>query len=406
MIEAIRQLYRSKNINKIVYVLLDKGANFNQYHIAGEWLSAACKACGIAFEIFHVRDSYSLRQLLSESYDQSSLILLNVWLYDLRFNFFSDPTSGTIDIFGESRNILATIPDHPFATFMYSRVVAASKGVRYFMTDRSNLNCFSEIAQFNPVHQFIDAIPLPYVDITQLPQLRNRPIDVFVPSNAGHLIEEPNLMLPFDLSDCLKEAAGLDPYLSQENSVKMFRRALSERTSIEISVLRREHADLHHACFNALGIADQNWRHRFRIRELNQLAQSNPDLNFVVAGSPNENIQRENIKFVGFLPFDKTCNFIANSKAILHLHPTYFDGLHDRPLLAPAFGTPVLTRKMRWTKLLNVTNLIGEYSDTTEFRQVYEDLLDSIEFKGRETSVVENFIHHGPIKFLSSLVSS
>ncbi len=287
---------------------------------------------------------------------------------------------------------------------MYDRVRAASKHVKYRFTDSTQPLVFSQISGFSPRTQLINSMPIPSYDISRLPDYDIRPIDVFVPSNIGH---ESRFNLS-GIERCflhpLTEAIHTNPYISERNSFQIFEELIKD-LKIDIETLFEDDRRCSSAVLLNLGIADNNWRHQFRAKEIEEIAYLNPDLNFVVAGTPTPISSLSNVNFIGFRQFSDICNLIANSRSVLHLHPTYFDGVHERPILAPAFGTPVLTRRMRWTSLLRNRSSLGLYDNPTDFRSVFNGLTSNYDRERADAAICENFLHHGTERFLFDLLS-
>jgi hypothetical protein len=388
---------------KIFYVELDHGSNFAQFTIAGNWLKTFAIEFGTNIDLVKVRNESDLFDLLLKMKDSRALFLINVWLYDLRLSFFPDTMSKSLDLFTDHKNCFAYITDHPFATFMYDRIRRASSNVKYSFIDESQHRSFQIISGVNPQSRRINSIVLPRYLYESLPKYETRAIDILVPSNIGDEYSFAIDRVEPHIKQTLLEAINRNPYHLQLNSFDSFEELYQQNFNHDLQCFHDTNQEMFKTTILNIGIADNNWRHKFRRNEIDQIARQNPDLNIFVAGKPDTTIQSSNVKFIGFQPFQNICNLIANAKCVLHLHPTYFDGLHDRPLTAPAFGTPVITRKMRWTRLLRSMHSHAEYEDPSEFRTVYLKLIKEFDKERAIAAMADNFAHHGTEKFLKDL---
>jgi len=388
---------------KFVYITQQIGNSHDQFGLSGRMIEEECKRSGIEFLQIDIRDSETFRLFTSQLENPDNIIQLNNWMYDYRSSFFHSSVSSNIDLLDCPAKCFANIGDHPFATFMIDRISRASPNVNYCLTDRMFHNSFSDISGFNPRVFSSISYPLPRVNINNLSSLSIRPIEILVPSNIGDLIQTISFSNKLkNYYPYLSEIFTVDPYIRLANHYSLVDCALTSRDGVSLKDLAVRDKELHREICIQCGISDHNARRAYRIRMLKLLSESCPELNFHVLGQKAEEIHSSNVNWLGFQPFSMVLRLIANSRVVLHFHPTYFKGHHERPFLAASLGTPTITPESSW--ITNEYNSwMFQFSTVQEFRECIYSLKYSLSDEFYREHIPNIFERYGTSAYISFL---
>ena len=136
------------------------------------------------------------------------------------------------------------------------------------------------------------------------------------------------------------------------------------------------------------------------------LALNYRDINIYLSQNPVEGLDKfPNLKWLGPVDANQCINLMANSRTTLHCHPTYFDGLHERPILAQSLGCQLLTPNLRWTNLL-----LKDSYKVIDVNATSSEIMNFLGNKQRGKYVIqpapmEISNHCGSFRFMSDLLS-
>ena len=348
---------------RVVSVLPEGATNHDVLRNAVLLLGEAIESRGVE----HVTVDENLptfrRDLVTYAADPANAIYLGCRFFDLGL-IYQDPhvDSGSMrqnlfEVF--DRPVFGVLQDHPFTSFMWSRMQAASR-TTHFMSPTAE---FQDEAQFiNPglvhFHKVSPALTEPEVSAADIRPLAERPIDIFMACRFYPL--RPSLQ---ELRQ--RYAAAKSPLLKLIDEV--YETGLAERdrsimTLFLEAIERRFGKSLVIECpmtegdaeiMQILSSIDIGIRIDRRLKVLRNLAQLDPSLRIVVTLDPASRAQipelhdRPNIELTGWVDAERARETFLNSKFAINVCPTYVSFVTERLPNAMAMGCCVVSDKNR-----------------------------------------------------------
>lgn len=187
-----------------------------------------------------------------------------------------------------------------------------------------------------------------FADPIKAVPFRKRSIDVLIPLSFFILEDYAQIRGRFsDGSDfqklCDKAYDALkDNYT--DYPLAIFSQVVKEMFSIDISQTALNDRDLFMRFMNLLSRLDGLIRIERRVGMVKSLLKDARGLNVHVAGKlPPDVAELPNIVPLGSLRTAALGQVMADSRMVVHCHPTYPDGLHERPINAMANGSVVVS---------------------------------------------------------------
>jgi len=331
-------------------------------------LEIAAANLGIATTTISLDSAKGFGELLRRLEDEDELIYTAIWCYDHRVEGFSKLAQR--DLFIEARaTLVADISDHPFTPFMLSRLHNASSSFIYKILEPTDKKAVYEISRKDLTCVDTNAVLCPLVDTSLLPEYTNRQITIFFPMSTEY--KQDNLApyfehLPPELAKAVSFAFKEYRYELCVTIYEFFRTLLP--TNFFINEIRASISEAaYYSTLIILSAADMRERFRWRMECLRAVSEQVKDKLIVVAGSrPTSEMHfNDNVHFVnGNLTFPQVVNLYANSKFVVHCHPTYYHGLHERPVHAQLMGCVLVTDSLPWTSRLKSQSFVGISSRT------------------------------------------
>jgi hypothetical protein len=393
---------------KLVYCVADTGDNGGLFNFTFTWLRASADALGVETIKLNLGKTEDFLRLPVYVGDKNYTILSNIWLYDLQLRGFglASPEVGSINAELPRFNITAVIADHPFTTYMYQRISRATPTFKYLFLDESYNDVVAHIRGSPLPGEKLLGVPTPSYGHDELPPYQDRLIDMLAPmainypkiSKIWECISDQNLKSLFSYVwntysyahektayqywiECSKSIIGSEVNLCAGNET--FRNVLIQFLS-DIDLLSRA---------------------RFREDTIGSIARTFPDKKIYVTDSPSPTLSAyRNVHFIGRVGFDQCVQLIANSKRVLHCHPTYFNSFHERPIISQALGSLVVTPSGRWTENLLPKSFVS-FEPGEDFEMLHRTM-DSVSWPGEldriDPETVSNT--YGTKKFLMQLL--
>ncbi len=395
---------------KIVYCRSAVGDNHKLFENAYQHFRQLAEQFGLQVIYLDLNDRACIRDLIRLDLSDQDILYSNIWLYDLKINSF-----GLNNAIYETYNLIdelvcskvATIADHPFMTFMYARVERASNRFNYQMLDLSFAK-ESELLFGRTLKGFPQrGIFTPSVNENELPEYASRPIDVFAPMNLN---QPKDRALWKDLGDSRFLNFLLDiwnnyDYLGEESPLIYLARVYEDINGYKFSFPDLSN-ELKAVLIDFLSELDNYARFKHRYQVINMLALNYKNIEIYLTQSPIEGLEKfSNLKWLGPVDNDQCINLMANSRTILHCHPTYFDGLHERPILAQSLGCQLLTPNLRWTNLL-----LKDSYKVIDFNESSSEIMEFLSNKHRgkyvlQPTPIEISNHCGSLRFMTDLLT-
>jgi hypothetical protein len=325
------------------------------------WLQQEATEQGIRTGYVSLDSPDGFRTLFALCQDADNVINTGIWAYDARIKGFSilaeeDPYKDS------AARLIASIGDHPFASFMYLRIANASNSFEYEIVDKTFQKVASDLSGRALKCKVVKAIATPAIDQNKLPRYDDRNISVFFPMGFGYRKADIKTFLDRILTFSRQEV--YEAYLDYRFSLNLtayefFAKRLCRDTNTSLA----SHFDDKSEFFSLLSIiSDADFRERFISRKikLEKISRLIRNGTIVVAGAPpTEPMSLDtNVMFTGYINYPQILNLYASSKVVMHCHPTYFNGLHERPVTAQALGCLLATDKMQWSNLLKKNTFI------------------------------------------------
>jgi len=293
--------------------------------------------------------------------DDDTLVYSGIWGFDQSVGGFSKlglAKSAQRDLFTDSNcTLVATICDHPFSNFMIDRISSASKEFIYLLQEPSNLRAAKEISTKELKCVDANSVLCPALDTTQLPDYQSRPISIFFPmaTHSNRVDVLPFLRsLPSDLAKIVSLVHDEYRFEFGVTIYEFLREQLP--SNIPLGELKSFVGDIVYTTILCiLSDGDVRERARWRLDRLNAVCSLEKAGTIVVAGQrPTEDADfGANVHFAGgHLDFSQIVQLYANSKLVYHCHPTYFSGIHERPVHAQLMVCVLATDSLPWTSRL------------------------------------------------------
>lgn len=344
------------DLARVVSVLPDGRLNHNVLRNAITLLGEAIEARGVEHRLLDGNQPDFQRDLLRHLADPCCAVYLGHRYFDL--GFVHSDAQGRVrrNLFEAlDRPVFATIQDHPFSEFMWSRIEAASRTTHFAMPSAE----FVDEARFiNPAltqfHTLAPAMtePLPAAD--EIRPLSERSVDIFM--SCAFFIIEPHL------EDLARQyAAANDPMKGVIDEVyetgmaerdrpllrlflEAYRRAFGEPLTVGCPMTRRDRAVM-----RVLSCIDNRIRFDRRMRVLRQLAQLDPALRIVVTLAPSAGERlaflggRDNIRLTGRIDAASARRLYLDARFAINVSPTYVSFVTERVSNAMALGCCVVS---------------------------------------------------------------
>jgi hypothetical protein len=364
--------------NKLIYCVAEKGDNGGIFSLASDWLKMSADAYGVEVVKLNLSRTEDLLSLSSYLLDKDNAIFSNIWLYDFHISGFGlaefqeDFSSGKSSF----SHVTALIADHPFTTYMYSRIRKSTSAFRYLFLDESYSDAVTHIRGEPLRSEKLSGVFTPDYASDDLPNYQDRVIDLLAPM----AIYYPNVSRHWEhLSDPhLKRLFyyvwNTYSYRLEKTVYQYFIECSKQILQFEINLCANDES-FRLLLIHFLSELDLLTRARFREDTITFIAKKFPNLTIHITDSPNKTLSEfENLRFIGRVSFGKCVQLIANSKKVLHCQPTYFDSFHERPIVTQSLGSLVVTPAGRWTQNLLPNSFVAfsPYGDC----ELLHDVLD------------------------------
>ena len=348
------------DFQRIVSVLPNGTTNHNILRDAIALLDSALESRGLEHVILDgMADSFP-HELIGLASDPANAIYLGHRFYDMHLTYSDIGRSVRRNLFEVlDRPVFATILDHPFSDFMWSRIAAASRTTHFLLPSPE----FRAEARFiNPqlehFHSVSSALTEPEVASQELRPLSERPIDLFMPcafiKGATDLWE-----IRKDYADQHSPMAGVidevyETGLHERDRplitlfLDAFERHYRRPLILEFPLRPRDFSML-----DVLSNIDTRIRFERRMSTLRALAKLDPSLRIVVTGDPAlrdtvpELMDRPNIELTARVESDLARKILLHAKFAINVLPTYVSMVTERVTNAMALGCCVISDRNR-----------------------------------------------------------
>jgi hypothetical protein len=320
-----------------------RGNNYQLLTAYTAGLASELERRGWAVTVARATEPDFLATLLRDAGDPQAVALLGHFFYDLRVsaqNHFYGARIG--DLF--RGRLCAMWADHPFTSFMGPRIKDADPRVVYcpaepgFIEAAAFLN--PQLARFTPL-----GLPVLYAPDAAPAPPSQRPIDVLVPLTFRDV---------GTLETYLAELAPQPPL--QRLAQALYARLIDDRETYPFTLLREVlRSDLGAALSSAEGRDERLWlgvlgkvdlivRNARRVTLVQDLLRDAAGLRVHVVGNlPQELHLPPGVTCEGALNVEDLGRRMAQSRWVVHCHPTYPHAQHERVLTAMATGCGVIS---------------------------------------------------------------
>ena len=286
-----------------------------------------------------------LNAMLRVGADPEAIVLLGHFFYDLRVsaqNLFNGTHLG--DLIRARKG--AMIADHPFTTFMWPRIEDAHPSVAYFLAEPA----FLRTAQLmgSPIAT-VRHLSLPnfYTDPTPPPPFESRPFDVFIPVTFRGIGDISAYRDSLQAEPDLREIAGalFDTLISDHFRYPLdgFLEVVEATMGIVAPDLSADRVRLKRflAVLSAVDMIVRNTRRTDQVRAL--LADA-AGLRIQIAGKLPDTLDLPPGTVAnGPMTAPEIGRAMAQSRIVIHSHPTYPGAMHERVPTAMAAGCVVIS---------------------------------------------------------------
>lgn len=398
------------NSKTLVYCVADAGDNGGIFNFSFTWLQVSAKALGIDVIKLNLSKTEDLLRLPVYVGDENYAIFSNIWLYDLQIHGFGLASFEVQAIYEQSAkfNITSLVADHPFTTYMYQRIMRATSTFNYLFLDESYNDVITHIRGSILDGKKLLGMPTPNYGLGALPLYQDRLIDMLAPLaiNYPKISKIWEDIADNQLKNLFSHVWSTYSYAHCKTVYQYWIECSKSMIGFEVD-LRTSNETFRTLLIQFLSDLDLLTRARFREDTIRFIAEMFPDKIIHVTDSPSPILSAyKNVHFIGRVGFEQCVRLIANSKRVLHCHPTYFNSFHERPIISQALGSMVVTPSGRWT-----TNLIPK--SFVEFEpekdcDMLRHTMDSVSWPGAldrvEAETVSNT--YGTKKFLMQLLGS
>jgi hypothetical protein len=354
-------------ITRLLFAFSTTGDNNLAMRLSLPALIAAAGALGIKSEFADLDTPEGFRRLIKSLDDESCCIFTGIWCYDLAVIGFAKCTLKNL-YSNVAAKLIAVVGDHPFSDFMHRRIENASPHFAYLVTEDSFAKPMHEISGRQLNCYRYNAVTTPLIEHSRITSYGDRPVAIFFPMSIDY-IQEADVSL--ELKNLPTEIRAIAASVYNEYSLEtrvsayeFFR--LRARLDPDVCLKSRLGRNVYFSLLRILSAVDFKARFGWRVKRISQLANILPGQEIVIAGRPHTAVRLpKNVRFTGYLDFKQLCSMYLRSRVIYHCHPTYFHGLHERPIHAQMFGCLLVTENLPWTSSLagNSFVAVGESLD-------------------------------------------
>ncbi len=345
---------------RIVSVLPDGVMNHNVLRRVIELLAAEIEARGIAHVTLDGCAAGFQQDLLRHVTDPAAGVYLGHRYYDLRLVHSEAQGLARRSLFEAlDRPVFATIQDHAFSSFMWSRMENASRTTHFLCP---TLEFESEARFINPrlthFHKGAPTLTEPVPPAADIRPLAERPIDVFM--SCAFYTMRPGLgeLQQRFLTDRSPMAKVIDAVYEtgitardrpvMQLFLEAYRRFFGEDLVLATPMSRDDHHKI-----EVLSCLDNRIRLDRRIKVLRSLARLDLPLK-IVATLDREDRKRipevENnprVEVVGRIDSTQARRIFLDAKFAINVMPTYLSFVTERPVNAMALGCCVISDRNR-----------------------------------------------------------
>jgi hypothetical protein len=330
---------------RVVLAEADRGNNYRVLSVYTAGLEAEFRRRGWDVSVARAREPDFLATLLRHAADPEAVALLGHFFYDLQVtaqNHFNGSRIG--DVF--RGRLCAMVADHPFTWFMKQRMQNADPRVVYcpaepgFIAAASFIN--PQLKRFYPL-----ALPVLYAAEEQAVRPSRRPIDVLVALTLRDVGGREQYLAELTSSGGHRRLAeALFARLSSDRvsyPFDVFRELMQREVGIEAAQLVADRQALRQ-WLDVLSKVDLIVRNERRIEMMRDLLRDTAGLRVHLVGQlPTDLPLPPDATLEGPLAADELGRRMAQSKWVVHCHPTYPRAMHERVLTAMATGCGVIS---------------------------------------------------------------
>lgn len=332
-------------MKKIVIPIPAMGNNNNTVSAAFTELAETFRRLGHPTTVIQITGQAALKAYI-DAINQDNVAVYSNFFADMRISagaHFRDLNLMEIFPF----NMVLVIGDHPFTGFMWERIVHLHSHTRIMVVDK---HFAAALKLINPNLSRFASIPasITYHTVPPAPAFAERPIDLLIPlsltkgQSMAEIVEKYQA-IP-DLRR-LAEAAYAALRHDHENYPLLVASALSrDLFKVDLTEMRDKNREFFWRALGVFSDVDLAIRSERRMALLLGLLKRVGPLRVAITSEPVAELDTDaNITWLGKIDITHVHDLYRQSRMVLHCHPTYPNGLHERQMNAMGNGAVLLS---------------------------------------------------------------